>query len=120
MDDRAKPPEDIEPEDFFCRWVPERVAADPDRRGRLPKKPAGIEFTLVGEGGGVFGVILENGAARGTNGKLANPDLRVRVSVRDWRDLNAGRLAAPRALLERRIHLSGDLGLALKLHLVLG
>ena len=118
--DRAKPPEDIAPEDFFCAWVPERVAADPGRKRRLAKTRAEIEFAIEGEGGGVFGVSIDAGRVTGRVGAVAEPDLRVRVSMHDWRDLNAGRLAAPRALLERRVRLSGNLGLALQLHLILG
>lgn len=118
--DRARPSEDIAPEDFFCVWVPERVAADPARRRRLGKTRAEIEFTVEGEGGGVFAVSIDAGRVTGRVGAVAEPNLRVCVSMQDWRDLNAGRLAAPRALLERRVRLSGDLGLALQLHLILG
>lgn len=117
--DRAKPPEDITPEDFFCRWVPARVAADPARQRRLAKTRAEIEFSIEGPGGGVFAVSIEDACVTGRPGAVADPNLRVRVSVEDWRALNAGYLAAPRALLERRIRLSGDLGLALQLHLIL-
>jgi hypothetical protein len=29
------PPDDISPEEFFTRWVPQAVASDPARRERL-------------------------------------------------------------------------------------
>jgi putative sterol carrier protein len=44
----------------------------------------------------------------------------VRVDVDTWRALNRGEISTPAALLRRRLHASGDLVLALKLHLILG
>ena len=40
--------------------------------------------------------------------------------VDTWRALNRGELSAPEALLRRKVHLAGDMLLALKLHLILG
>ena len=120
MSDRAKPPDDITPEEFFVRWVPAAVAADPARRERLGSKPIEIEFALEGEGGGVFGVHLADGAVAGSVGPVANADLRVRTDVATWRALNRGDLSAPEAFLKRRVHLKGNLLLAVKLHLILG
>jgi putative sterol carrier protein len=57
---------------------------------------------------------------RGEEGDHDHADLRVRVDVGTWRDLNAGRIGAPQALLRRRIHLEGDFLLGLRLHLILG
>jgi putative sterol carrier protein len=42
------------------------------------------------------------------------------VDVETWRALNRGELSAPEALLRRRLRISGNLVLALKLHLILG
>ena len=44
----------------------------------------------------------------------------MRVDVDTWRALNRGEISTPAALLRRRLHASGDLVLALKLHLILG
>jgi putative sterol carrier protein len=118
--ERAVPPEDITPEDFFVRWVPEAVAADPARRERLGQKPVDIEFELEGQGGGHFGVHIADGGVSGSVGPLADPHLRVRTDVETWRALNRGELSAPEAFLRRRVHLKGNLLLAVKLHLILG
>jgi putative sterol carrier protein len=117
---RAVPPPDIAPEEFFTRWLPKVVAADDARRTQLGDTRATIAFDLEGEGGGVFHVRIANGEVCGFAGEPARADLRVRVDVPSWRALNAGTLSAPRALLQRRVHLSGNLMLAVKLHLIIG
>ncbi len=120
MTERATPPEDITPEAFFSRWVPEAVASDPQRRARLGDKALRLEFELEGEGGGFFGIHIEDGVVSGTNGRLETADLRVRLDMVTWRALNRGDLSGPEAFLRRRVHLAGNLLLAVKLHLILG
>jgi putative sterol carrier protein len=120
MAERAMPPDDITPEEFFVRWVPAAVASDPARRERLGGKPVEIEFELEGPGGGHFGVHLADGGVSGSVGPLPDADLRVRTDVETWRALNRGELSAPEAFLRRRVHLRGNLLLAVKLHLILG
>ena len=120
MAERAVPPDEITPEEFFVRWVPAAVAADPTRRERLGGKPVEIEFELEGEGGGHFGVRLMDGVVSGSAGPLEHADLRVRTDVTTWRALNRGALSAPEAFLRRRVHLKGNLLLAVKLHFILG
>lgn len=120
MSTRPAPPEDISPERFFTEWVPGAVAEDPSRRERLGPTPHALEFTLEGDGGGVFGVHIADGAVRGSVGSVADPDLRIRLDVATWRALNRGELSAPEAFLRRRVHLRGNLLLAVKLHVILG
>jgi putative sterol carrier protein len=120
VSERAVPPEDISPEEFFIRWVPQAVASDPARRERLGGKPVALEFQLEGAGGGFYGLHIADGAVRGSAGPVEDADLRVRVDVDTWRSLNRGELSAPEAFLRRRVHLRGNLLLAVKLHLILG
>jgi putative sterol carrier protein len=120
VSERSTPPDDITPEAFFSRWVPEAVISDPQRRARLGAAPLHLEFELEGEGGGFFAVHVENGRVAGSVGRLEQADLRVRLEVATWRALNRGELSGPEAFLRRRVHLQGDLLLALKLHLILG
>ncbi len=120
MPERARPPDDISPQEFFTRWVPAQVALDTTRRSRLGDTRATIEFTLTGEGGGVFSVAVQEGEVRGFAGPAASRDLGVRLDVGTWRELNRGSLSAPEAALRRRVHLDGNLLLAVKLHLILG
>jgi putative sterol carrier protein len=117
---RAVPPPDIAPAEFFARWLPRMVEHDDARRAQLGDTRATIVFELEGEGGGVFHVRIADGAVEGGAGEPERADLRVRVDVASWRALNAGTLSAPRALLQRRVHLSGNLLLAVKLHLIIG
>jgi putative sterol carrier protein len=120
MSERARPPDDIPPREFFTRWIGDAVASDPQRSGRLRDTAATIEFEVTGEGGGVFRVEIANGRVQGHEGPAPSSDLRVRVDVETWRALNRGAISAPEALLRRRVHLSGNFLLALKLHLILG
>ena len=116
---RAIPPDDIPPEDFFLSWVPARVADDEKRRSKLEGTSAAIVFALT-DADCAFTVHIDRGEVRGASGASADPDLRVELDVDTWRALNRGDLAAPQALLARRLRLEGDFPLALKLHLILG
>jgi putative sterol carrier protein len=118
--ERARPPAEITPLEFFTRWAPEQAAVDEERRRRLGDTEATIEFEITGEGGGVYSVRVERGEVRGSNGPAQHADLRVRVDLATWRELNAGTLSAPEAVLRRRLHFHGNWLLAIKLHLILG
>jgi putative sterol carrier protein len=120
MGERARPPEDIRPQDFFTRWVPDAVADDEDRRRRLGETRAVVQFELQGDGGGTYVVRIDSGRVEGSAGAVEAPDLRVQVDVETWRALNRGEISAPEALLRRRIHIQGSFLLALRLHLILG
>jgi putative sterol carrier protein len=120
MRERAKPPDDISPLEFFTRWLPARVAEDHERRERLGDTAALIVFELHGEQMGTFSLQVANGVLVGSEGRAAEADLEVRVDCETWRALNRGELAAPEALLRRRLQISGKFMLALKLHLILG
>jgi len=117
---RAQPPEDISPREFFTRWMPETVAMDEGRRRKLGATEATLVFELEGEGGGSFTVRVHGGSVEGSEGKEPDPDLRVSLDMETWRALNRGTLAAPEAVLRRRLKLKGDFLLGLKLHLILG
>jgi len=118
--ERARPPDDITPREFFTRWVPEAVARDAGRRARLGGTRAAIHFELLGPGGGDFTLALDAGEVRGADGAPDRSDLHVRLDVPSWRALNRGELSAPEAMLRGRVRLKGDLLLAIKLHFILG
>jgi len=120
MADRVRPPDDIPPADFFTRWVPGAVAEDAERRRKLGDARATIHFELLGEQGGDYALELVAGEVRGAEGRPESPDLHVRLDVGTWRELNRGTLSAPEAMVRRRVHLRGDLLLAIKLHFILG
>ncbi len=117
---RAVPPDDIAPHVFFTQWLPEVVRTDRERRERLAGTAATLAFELLGDGGGHFHLRVEAGEVRGYAGRAQSADLWVSVDLESWRALNAGTLSAPEALLRQRVRLSGDLTLAVKLHLIIG
>jgi putative sterol carrier protein len=120
MPERPVPPADIEPEPFFTEWIPEVVRGDAERRARLGAVAAVLEFLLEGEGGGSFHLELNEGLVEGRCGSPERADLRVRLDVSTWRQLNSGELSAFEAFLRRRVRLEGNLALAVKLHLIIG
>jgi len=123
--ERARPPDDITPHEFFTDWVPRAVQEDPERRRRLGETHATIVFELHGDPlhgdpGGQFTVCIDAGRVTGREGAADGPDLHVSVDLETWRALNRGDTSAPQALLKRRVRLHGDYVLGLKLHFILG
>lgn len=116
---RARPPHDIPPADFFLRWVPDAVREDPERQRKLAETEATVVFDLAGPEGGKFSVLIQRGTVEGRVGHTDDPDLQVHVDVETWRQLNAGAISAPEALLKRRLRFEGSFILGLKLHLIL-
>jgi len=118
--ERPQPPSTIDPLEFFVRWLPELVAADPLRRQRLADTTATLQFDLIGEGGGSFLLRVEAGWVSGDIGPAPAADLRLELDLATWRALNDGSLSAPEAFLRRRLRVEGSFALALKLHLIIG
>jgi putative sterol carrier protein len=120
MAQRARPPDDISPGEFFTRWLPSMVEEDAERRVRLGDTAASLVFVLDGDAGGEFTLVVAEGRVAGHLGRVTTADLEVRVDLETWRALNRGDLSAPEGLLRRRVRIQGDLILALKLHLIIG
>ena len=118
--ERIAPPDDIEPLEFFTRWVPEAVSGDEARRTRLDGIQARIVFELSGTGGGSYTLDIAGGSVQGAEGAVEDPDLRVVVDIDTWRALNRGDVSAPEAMVKRKLKLHGDFVLGLKLHFILG
>jgi putative sterol carrier protein len=122
MASRARPPDDITPLEFFTTWLPTQVERDAERRARLGDTSAFLVFELVdaGAAGEMFTIEVAGGRVQGRAGGHEQPDLALRLDIETWRALNRGDVSAPEALLRRRVTLSGDFVLALKLHVILG
>jgi putative sterol carrier protein len=120
MSGRALPPSEIEPLEFFTRWLPQAVAEDPERRRRLGDTIATLQFDLIGAGGGSYLLRVERGVVEGEAGQGASVDLRLELDLATWRALNDGSLSAPEAFLRRRLRIQGSFVLALKLQLIIG
>jgi putative sterol carrier protein len=120
--ERPRPPDDITPHEFFTVWIPATVAEDHERRLRLGDTAASMVFVLsdLELEAVAYTLEIEGGRVWGRAGRAETPDLEVHVDVTTWRALNRGELSAPEALLRRRLRLSGNLVLALKLHVILG
>ncbi len=119
MSERARPPDDIAPADFFRRWAPDAVNTDPERRGRIEGLNARIQFELAGPGGGEFWLELSDGAVRGDEGRVLAPDLVLSTDLETWRMLNAGEIKAPTAVMKGKLRFQGSMYLALKIHFII-
>ena len=117
---RARPPADILPSEFFLHWVPEAVATDAERQAKLADTRATVVFDLSGPDGGFYTVLIDQGRVEGREGAAEDPDLCVHLDVATWRRLNRGETSAPEAALKRKLRFEGNFLLGLKLHLILG
>jgi putative sterol carrier protein len=120
VSERARPPENIEPVEFFRRWAPDAVNHDPERRAKIEGLSARIQFELAGPGGGDYWLELANGVVRGDAGRVEAPDLVLRTDLETWRQLNAGEIKAPTAVMKGKLRFEGSMFLALKVHFIIG
>ncbi len=118
MSDRVRPPDDISPHEFFTIWAPAAVHGDPKRRKHIDGLEARIQFVLVGDEGGPFHLEIRGGVIRGASGYAESPDVTLETDIATWRDLNSGRVAAPTAVMKRRLKFTGSMFLALKIHFI--
>ena len=120
MSERARPPQDIAPAEFFRRWAPDAVRTDPERRKRLENLRARIQFDLAGDGGGLYWLEIGDGNVRGGDGAVPEPDLVLSTDVDTWRKLNAGEIKAPTAVMKGKLRFQGSMYLALRIHFIIG
>jgi putative sterol carrier protein len=120
MTERPKPPEDITPDDFYLKWLPEQAAANPDQAAKIKDINAVIQFVITGEGGGEYYMELAGGEFKIDKGKADAPKLTITQSVADWKEINAGRLNPQMAFMSGKLKISGDMSLAMKLGSIMG
>ena len=120
MADRPKPPEDITPDDFYLKWIPEQTAANPEQAKKTADINATIQFVLTGDGGGDYYIEFSGGEIKTGKGKADSPRLTITQSVNDWREINAGKLNPQMAFMSGKLKVSGDMSLAMKLGTILG
>jgi putative sterol carrier protein len=120
MADRPTPPEDITPDDFYLKWIPEQAAANPDQAAKIKDINTVIQIVLTGEGGGEYYMELAGGEIKTNKGKAEAPKLTITQNVEDWREINAGRLNPQMAFMSGKIKISGDMSLAMKLGSIMG
>ena len=120
MADRPTPPEDITPDDFYLKWIPEQAAANPDQSAKIKDINTVIQVVLTGEGGGDYYMDLAGGEIKTAKGKADAPELTITQAIEDWREINAGRLNPQMAFMSGKIKISGDMSLAMKLGSIMG
>jgi putative sterol carrier protein len=118
VSDRARPPADIAPEEFFRSWAPDAVRHDPDRRKKLENLDARIQFELAGSGS--YWLRIGEGDVQGGEGHIEAPDLVLLTDLETWRALNAGEIKAPTAVMKGKLKFRGSMYLALRIHFIIG
>ncbi|HEY8426165.1 MAG TPA: SCP2 sterol-binding domain-containing protein [Limnochordales bacterium] len=96
----------------FLERVVERINAQPQRLGI---DNASFQFTLTGDGGGTWTLVIRDGQASVQQGAASSPQVTVEMSVTDFQDMLAGRLGPVAAYMSGRLRLVGDIGMAMRL-----
>ena len=98
------------PKEFFEKILPSRFR---------PEKAAGFDVTaqlnLTGSKGGNWVIKLRNQALKVTEGTDPSPTLTLTVSDADFMNMVNAKLSTTQAFFSGKIHLNGNLLLALKL-----
>ncbi|MFQ5471443.1 MAG: SCP2 sterol-binding domain-containing protein, partial [Dehalococcoidia bacterium] len=72
-------------------------------------------FTMEGDGGGQWSVVVGDGKAESKNGAPESFDSEIKTKPQLWMDLSSGQLNAPMAIATRKVKLGGNPALAMKL-----
>ena len=84
-------------------------------RGAAAGLDAVIQFTITGDGGGIWSAVIEAGELRIVEGETGRPTLTISASARDYVDISTGALNEQLAFMTGRITARGDTALAMKL-----
>lgn len=76
---------------------------------------ASLQFSLTGDEGEDYNVILRNGSVQINQGIVNEPDVRVSMNSADFKKLTDGKLSAMGALLSGKLKVQGDKPLAMRL-----
>ena len=72
-------------------------------------------FTMEGDGGGQWSVMIADGKANSEDGAPEAFDMELKTKPELWIDLSTGELNAAWAIMTKKVHLGGNAGLAMKL-----
>ena len=78
------------------------------------------QLNLTGEEGGTWHLVVLDKTCQILAGAASRPSATISLSVADWEALTAGRLDAFTALLQGRLRIDGDMGLATRLPALFG
>jgi putative sterol carrier protein len=74
-----------------------------------------VQFSLSGEGGGEWGVVLDDGKVSVSEGAMTQPQLTVKTSTENAEKLLHGKLDPMMAFMTGKIKIAGDMALGIKL-----
>lgn len=74
-----------------------------------------VQFSLSGEGGGEWGVVLNDGKVSVSEGAMAQPQLTVKSTTENAEKLLNGNLDPMMAFMTGKIKIAGDMALGMKL-----
>lgn len=74
-----------------------------------------VQFSIAGEGGGDWGVTVDDGKVTVMPGQLAKPELIIKAKASDAVKLVRGKLNPIGAFMTSKIKIIGDMALAMKL-----
>lgn len=74
-----------------------------------------VQISLTGEGGGNWGVKVDDGSINVKEGMAVSPQLTIKTSAQNTSKLLQGKLNPLSAFMTGKIKLTGDLALAMKL-----
>lgn len=74
-----------------------------------------IQLNITGDDAGVYVVKIQDQACQLIPGGVADPNLTLTTSDKDWLAISSGQLDAMNAFLSGKIKATGDMGLAMKI-----
>lgn len=116
--DRAKVREitkDATPKQAFEVILPFMYTKSPTAQEKMKGVNAVFQFTITGENGGDWALIINNGALSAESKKADKPNCSITMAVNDWKDMNSGKLDPQAAFMAGKIKFQGDMGLVMKL-----
>ncbi len=84
----------------------------PERAGNVD---AVVQYHLTGEQGGDWIIAIRDGACKVTPGVTENPTLTLTAEAQVFRKILLGQMDGMAALMQGKLQLKGNLGLAMKL-----
>jgi putative sterol carrier protein len=100
--------------DIFDRILPQKLENNPELFSALNLKSEGIRLELEGASGGDWTVDFDSNGQCQIKKGAATGTCHIQMSGENFEKLVAGNLNVPMALMTRKIKVSGDKGLALK------
>jgi putative sterol carrier protein len=81
---------------------------------------ATIQFDLSGENGGTYWVSMADGKIESGAGAVDNPSMTLKASADDWAAVVNGEVNAMQAFMSGKLKIQGNMGLAMKLQMLIG